>query len=150
MGEIVLQMGEIVLQMGEVVSPAEKSLCSWEKSFLRRRNRFAHGRNRFSDGKVTWQICRMAGLASKTKQNGVFTNGTGLKWMASSLPASREDSPLRAGRFRNDQAKFGGQSPHFGSKFREPVGLIVELTVKTSCFNEFPMQLVSLADNRRR
>ena len=128
----------------------EKSFYKWEKSFLRRRNRFAHGRNRFSDGKVTWQICRMAGLASKTKQNGVFTNGTGLKWMASSLPASREDSPLRAGRFRNDQAKFGGQSPHFGSKFREPVGLIVELTVKTSCFNEFPMQLVSLADNRRR
>jgi hypothetical protein len=61
--------GEIVLQMGAVVFPAEKSLCKLEQSFFRRRNRFANGSSRFSGGKVTWQICKMTGLMSKTLKN---------------------------------------------------------------------------------
>jgi hypothetical protein len=80
-GKVILLMGETALLMGAVIFPAEKSFCSREKSFFRRGSRFANGRSRFSGGKVTRQICRMAGLASKTKQNGIFTAGTGLKWM---------------------------------------------------------------------
>jgi hypothetical protein len=64
-----LSGGEIVLQMGAVVFPAEKSLCKLEQSFFRRRNRFANGSSRFSGGKVTWQICKMTGLMSKTLKN---------------------------------------------------------------------------------
>jgi hypothetical protein len=91
--------GKVVLQ---ICKPPHKLA----KPFFRRRNRFANGRNRFSGGKVTRQICRMAGLASKTQQNGIFTARTGLKWMSSSLPASREDSPGHVGRFRNKDQRW--------------------------------------------
>jgi hypothetical protein len=40
----------------------------------------------------------------KTKQNGIFATGMGLKWTASSRPASTDYSPVRFDRLRNDQS----------------------------------------------
>jgi hypothetical protein len=62
-------VGKVAWQMGAVVFPAEKSFGSWEQPFFRRRSRFANVSSHFSGGKVTWQICKMTGLMSKTLKN---------------------------------------------------------------------------------
>jgi hypothetical protein len=54
------------------------------------------------------------GEGSNIEQKGILTDGTDLKWMSSSLPASRKDSSGHADRFRND----------IQSKMCEPEGLM--------------------------